>query len=151
MKIKTIIICGVAVLALAACQSSGGGSKEWSQASTDMGAAVKAGAKQVFLSAWKAKTVGNTAMGNTASGNDFKVYYSPDGKAKLVATGGEYKDTGTWKAGPNNTVCIKWSKREDLRCTSTYLGKDGKTTSYNTDGSTSASITSIVNGDQTGS
>lgn len=152
MNIKTIVICGVAALALAACQSSSGSApREWSQASTDMGAAVKAGAKQVFVSAWKAKTVGNTAMGNTASGNDFKVYYGPDGKAKLVASGGDYKDTGTWKTGSNNTICIKWEKSKEPRCTSTYLGKDGKTTSYNTDGSKSASITSIASGDQTGS
>jgi hypothetical protein len=87
----------------------------------------------------KAKWVGRTAIGSTASGVPVELRLSPDGTASIVA--GTTTDSGTWRTFEKG-FCTTWKKiRADQERCFTGVTKGTVTTLFNPDGTTAGQYT----------
>jgi len=104
---------------------------------TDLQAALDAGAKRLTADQIAERLVGKTVTFVSASGDKrFLIHYGEDNDVAGKMIGGNWSDTGYYAVADDDSVCLSWkgSDKRRLRCMA-VLVVDGVVKKYKADGS----------------
>jgi len=115
---------------------------------TDLQAALDAGAKRLTADQIAERLVGKTVTFVSASGDKkFLIHYGEDNDVAGKMIGGNWSDTGYYAVADDDSVCLSWkgSDKGRLRCMA-VLVVDGVVKKYKADGSVMGRIVASERG-----
>lgn len=136
-----IFAIGIAAVAATGLRPAAAGS-------TDLEAALEAGADRLNADEIAERFVGKTATFVSALGDKkFLVHYGKDNNITGKLVGGDWSDTGYYAVANDDSICLSWDGSDEgrLRCMA-VLVVDGVVEKYKADGSLMGRIVAFESG-----